>query len=134
MDALTVARFREMFPQFTEELFPEGRVAFWLTLAGKQLSPARFDDCYPEGCCLYAAHHLTLERAAAKSTDGTGGMDAAAGPVVSSSKAVGGVSLSESRAGAAATGSPTAGHFNDTVYGKQYWQLVQLVGAGGLHV
>lgn len=134
MATLTVQAFREAFPQFTEELFPDGRVAFWLSLAGKQCSPKRWDDLHTEGCCLLTAHHLTLEKAATRVANGTGGMDAAAGPVVAHSKSVGGVSLSESRAGAAATGNPEAGHWNDTIYGKQYWQLMQIIGAGGLHI
>lgn len=128
---LTVQGLRESFPQFTEELFPDGRVSFYLKLAGKQLDKARWDDWWIEGCHLHAAHHLTLEREASKAKDGTGGIAAAAGAVVAASKTVGGVSKSESRAGAAATGDPLAGHFNDTIYGKQYWRMAQLIGAGG---
>jgi hypothetical protein len=130
----TVAEFRTSFPQFGEDQFPDGRVTFWVGLAAKQLSADSWDDLWLEGVCLYAAHHLTLERAATLCADGTGGMQAAAGAVVSKSKSVGSVSSSESRAGAAATGRPDAGHWNDTIYGKQYWQLAQLVGAGGLMV
>lgn len=128
---LTVQEFREAFPQFTDELFPDGRVRFYLTLAGKSLSAERWDDLLPEGMGLFAAHYLTLEREAAKSKDGTGGIAAAAGAVISSSKTVGGVSKSEGRAGTVATANLNAGHWNDTIYGKQYWQMVQLVGAGG---
>lgn len=128
--------FREAFPQFTAELFPDGRVRFWLTLAGKTMDKERWDDLYEEGVGLYVAHHLTLEAAAGKAKDGTGGMDAAAGPVTSQTKTVGSVSKSESRGGAAASGSANlnAGHWNDTTYGKMWWQLAQIVGAGGLHV
>lgn len=128
--------FREAFPQFTAELFPDGRVQFWLTLAGKAMDRDRWDELYDEGVCLYTAHHLTLEAAAGRAKDGTGGMDAAAGPVTSQTKTVGSVSKSESRAGAAASGSANlnAGHWNDTTYGKMWWQLAQIVGAGGLHV
>lgn len=131
---LTVFGFRESFPQFTEELFPDGRVGFYLKLAAKQLSRERWGDIWEEGAHLYVAHFLTLEKAASRAKDGAGGMDAAAGAVVSRSKTVGGVSVSESRAGAAATANLNAGHWNDTVYGKQYWQLVQLVGAGGVQL
>ena len=132
MASPTVSEFREAFPQFDAERFSDGRVQFWLTLSAKQLSPERWDDLWAEGVCLYAAHHLTLERAAMLVADGTGGMQAAAGAVISRSKAVGAVNTSESRARAAATANINAGHWNDTVYGKQYWQLAQLVGAGGV--
>lgn len=134
MIELTVQGFRESFPQFTDALFPEGRVRFWLTLAGKSMSRERWDTLLPEGMGLFAAHFLTLEREANKVTDGTGGITAAAGPVISSSKAVGGVSKSEGRAGPTATASLNAGQWNATIYGQQYWQLAQLVGVGGLHV
>jgi len=128
---LTVQGFRAAFPQFTEELFADGRVGFYLRLAEKQLDRERWDDWWIDGCFLHAAHHLTLEREANKAKDGTGGIAAAAGPVIGSSKTVGGVSKSENRAGAAATANLNAGHWNDTIYGKQYWQMAQIVGAGG---
>lgn len=132
----TVNEFRESFPVFTLELFPDARVAFWLALAGKQLDPVRWDGLFAPGVCLYVAHQLTLEATAGKQADGSGGMDAAAGPVTAESKTVGSVSHSISRGGAAAAGAANlnAGHWNLTIYGQQYWQLVQMVGAGGLHI
>jgi hypothetical protein len=128
---LTVQEFREAFPQFTDELFPDARVRFALTLAGKSMSVERWGELLPEGMGLRVAHYLTLEREAAKGKDGTGGINAASGAVVSSSKTVGGVSKSETRAGGASSGDSAAGQWNLTIYGQQYWQLVQLVGVGG---
>ncbi|MCL1939541.1 MAG: DUF4054 domain-containing protein [Desulfovibrionaceae bacterium] len=132
---LSVEGFRESFPHFTEALFPDGRVRFYLKLAGKRMSAERWDDLFPEGMGLFVAHHLTLEAEVQKATDGSGGINAAAGAVVSESesKTVGGVSKSKSvtRAGSASSGDPLAGQWNLTIYGQQYWQLVQLVGAGG---
>ena len=71
-----------------------------------------------------------------KAADGTGGMDAAAGPVTSQTKTVGSVSKSESRGARPRPEAPTvnAGHWNDTVYGKQWWQLAMIIGAGAAHV
>lgn len=136
MTGPSVAEFREAFPQFTEELFPDARVAFWLSLAGKQLPAERWDDLLPEGRALFAAHHLTLERAAIQSADGTGGLDAAAGPVTAQSKTVGGVSLSVTRAGAAGAlmADAAAGTWNATIYGQQLYRLAMVVGVGGLQV
>lgn len=131
---LTVQGFREAFPQFAEDLFPDGRVQFYLTLAGKSMSVERWDDLLPEGMGLFTAHHLTLEREASKAKDGTGGINAAAGPVIGASKTVGGVSKSESRAGTAASGDPAAGEYNLTWYGQKYWGMRQLVGIGGLQL
>ena len=131
---LSVQGFREAFPQFTEELFPSARVGFYLTFAEKQLSFERWDTLWVEGCYLHTAHNLTLEQVALKNTDGTGGVDATAGTVVSVSKAVGGVSYSETKAGSASTANPMAGEWNLTWYGQKYWQLCQLLGVGGLVV
>lgn len=134
MDPVSVAYFREAYPEFTVERFPDGQVDLRLHQAGLRLPEERWGEMWTEGVCLYAAHHLTMQRAATLAKDGTGGLDVAAGPVVSKSKAVGGVSKSESRAGAAANGNVGAGHWNSTIYGQQLWQLMQLVGAGGLQV
>jgi hypothetical protein len=128
---MTVEEFRAAFPQFTEDLFPDGRVRFYLTLAAKQLNPARWEDLLPEGTALFTAHYLTLEKRASQAKDGAGSIDVAAGPVIAESKAVGGVSVSKSKAGAAATGAINAGQWNDTHFGKQLYELVRIVGAGG---
>lgn len=124
--------FREAFPQFTEELFSDARVRFALTLAGKSMDKERWGDLLPEGTFLRVAHFLTLEAAATKAKDGTGGIDATGGAVVAASKTVGGVSKSESRATSA--GNPQAGPWNDTTYGRQYYDLLLLIGAGGHQV
>lgn len=136
MPTPTVETFRESYPVFTAELFADARVAFWLTVAGMQLDAERWQELYVHGCCLYVAHQLTLEAAAGKAIDGSGGMEAAAGPATAESKAVGSVSHSITKGGAAASGAASinAGHYNLTVYGQQYWQLVQMIGAGGLHI
>ena len=132
---MTVDEFRAAFPAFTVELFPDARVEFYLALAGERLPPDRWGGLLPGGTALFVAHNLTLEKAAERAADGAGGFYAAAGPVVSESesKTVGGVSktVSTGRAGAAATGYAAAGQWNDTVYGKQFWELAQIVGAGG---
>lgn len=130
MDA---AGFRTTFPAFTEELFPEARVSFWLGVGTKRLSAERFDDLHDQAVCLYAAHNLTLERAASLDTTGTGGMNAAAGPVTSESKTVGPISKSKSYS-QATTASMAAGQYNLTIYGQQLYELMQLVGVGGVCV
>lgn len=133
---MDIAAFRAAFPQFTDTLVPDARVRFHLTVAGKLLPAARWGDLLTEGTGLYVAHMLTLELAARKSADGTGGAEAAAGPVTAETKTVGSMSRSVTRAGAAAQGTAlaNAGQYNATIYGQQFWQLVQAVGAGGMVV
>ena len=132
---LTIAGCRLAMGVFPESLVPDGRVEFYLRFAAKSLNEERWGELYEEGAYFFAAHYLTLDLEAAKSGDGSGGISAAAGPVVSESesKRVGGVSKTviKNRAGAAAAAYAEAGDYNDTVYGKRYWRLAQLIGAGG---
>lgn len=133
---MDVAAFREAFPQFSPELVPDGRIAFHLRVAGKLLPAARWEDLLDEGLGLYTAHQLTLELEAAKDKAGTGAINAAAGPVASETKTVGGLSHSTTRSGAASQGNAlaNAGQYNLTSYGQQFWALVQIIGAGGMVV
>ena len=131
---MDIAAFRASFPQFTAVLVPDARVQFHLTVAGKLLPAKRWEDLLDHGLGLYVAHHLTLELEALKVQDGTGGIDAAAGAVTSETKTVGSMSHAVTRAGASGQGSAlvNAGQYNNTIYGQQLWQLMQIVGAGGL--
>lgn len=130
---MTPAAFRAVMTAFADPgLFPDPQVQFWLDQAEKQLPATRWGDLLDMGVMLLTAHRLTLAAAAAKAADGTGGMDAAQGGIVSEAKTVGGINKSIGRAGAAATGDVNAGQYNDTSYGKQYWALVQSVGVGGM--
>lgn len=131
---MDVAGFRAAFPAFADsDLFPDARVQFWLTVGSKRLSAERWDDLLDQGLCLFTAHQLTLELAAAQDTAGTGGMSAAAGPAVSESKTVGPLSKSKSY-NPATTAWTNGATWNSTIYGQQFYELVQLVGAGGLVV
>lgn len=132
---MTPDDFRAVMTAFADLVkFPDAQVAFWLASAEAQVPEKRWGAWRDMGVMFLAAHRLTLAAAAAKATDGTGGMDAAGGGIISESKTVGGISKSISRAGAAATADANAGQYNDTSYGKQYWSLAMSVGAGGLVV
>lgn len=114
------------------EAFPDAMVAFWLA-EGAGFCPAdRWGTLRAQGVTFWAAHKLALLAAAGRAADGTGGLDAAAGPVVSESKTVGAVSHSVSRAGAvsAGTADPNGGEYNATVWGQQFQALRRMVGIG----
>lgn len=130
---MDVAGFRAAFPAFTGEQHAYGRVAFWLRLAALRLPADRWGELLDDGIALFTAHQLTLEARANKAKDGTGGMDAAAGPLASESKTVGPVSVSKGY-NSAATADPQAGQWNATVYGQQLYELMRLVGAGGVQL
>ncbi|MDD3310957.1 DUF4054 domain-containing protein [Pseudodesulfovibrio sp.] len=130
---MDVVGFREAFPAFTAELHPDARVAFHLRMAGLRLPSDRWGELLEDGTGLFVAHHLTLEAKMNQATDGTGGMDAAAGTLASESKTVGPVSKSKAYTNAA-TAEPGAGHWNATIYGQQFRDLARIVGMGGLQL
>lgn len=131
---MTIEDFRASFPHFTEDIAPDARVRFFLALAEKQLPPERWGDLLDDGIALLTAHNLSLEAEIVKDKTGAGAIAAAAGPVTSESKTVGSMSKSVSRSGAAGQGTSLAGagNYNATIYGQQFWQLAQIVGAGGI--
>lgn len=132
---MTPATFRTLLPAFADgESFPDAMLIPWLDFAAAQVPAARWGGLRAQGVAFLAAHHLTLVAAASKAGDGTGGLDVAAGGVVSDSKTVGGVSKSTSRSGGAAGADPRAGQYNDTSWGRQYWALAVTIGAGGVVV
>lgn len=128
---MDVAGFREAYPVF--DRMPDSRVAFHLRAAGLRLPPTRWGDLLDDGMGLFVAHYLTLEARANQATDGTGGMDAAAGVLASESKTVGPVSKSKAYTNAA-TAEPGAGHWNATIYGQQFRDLARIVGMGGMQL
>ncbi len=130
---MDVASFRAAYPAFTPEIASEERVAFHLRVAGKRLPPDRWGDMLEDGMGLYVAHKLTLEARANKSTDGTGAMDAAAGLLANESKTVGSVSVSRGYASPAAANAKMGG-FAATTYGQDFWELMMIVGAGGIQI
>lgn len=128
---MDVISFREAFPHFAES--PDARVKFFIALAERLLPPAKWGDLLDDGIMLYVAHNLTLEAEIAKDKTGAGAISVAAGPITGESKTVGSMSKSITRAGASSQGTSllNAGAYNLTSYGQQFWQLVQIVGAGG---
>lgn len=129
---MTPAEFRDMIPAFADvDAFPDATVAPWLVFAESRCPQPRWGDLRLQGIAFLAAHHLTLIAAASTAIDGTGGLDAAGGGVVSESKTVGSISTSISRAGAAATADVRGGAYNATSWGQSYWALASTIGAGG---
>lgn len=128
---ISVEGFREAFPEFSDAaVFPDARVKFWLTLGKKMCDERKWLDFYEEGVYLFAAHNLYLERER-RIAGGVVGGAGSVGAVTSISKSIDGVSKSVSMA----TGHyDDAGQYGATVYGQQYWDLVLMVGAGGIQL
>jgi hypothetical protein len=109
-----IAQFRLAFPEFADTArYPTAQITFQATLVGLQFQKGPFtDDVYSTMQSLYVAHLLALN-------PGAGGAVA--------SKTVGSVSISYDTASSA---YQNAGFFNQTNYGKQYWNLLMMFGAG----
>lgn len=121
---ITAAQFRLDFPEFADDAkYTAAMVEFWLRLAAVRLNAQRWVDLLDFGTELFVAHQLVLATKNLK----TAGVQVA--PV--SSKSVDKVSVSYDTSGVTLD---NAGHWSSTNYGQQFWQLLQMAGAGGVQV
>lgn len=123
MDAIT---FRALLPEFSDvKKYKTRTVNAWIDQASSTINAAAFGNRRDYVMSLYIAHHLVLgERNARAAQRGSPGQ----GTGVIASKNVGGVSINYDTAISSDEG---AGHWNSTDYGKRYWKLVRMAGAGG---
>lgn len=120
------AQFRLDFPEFSDTTrFPNSSLAFWSGMGERLISPDRFGDLYAQAVELFTAHNITLAAQNSASSAAGGLPGGEGGPI--SSKAVGSVNVSYDNASVML---PNAGHWNQTTYGRQYIQLVRLIGHG----
>lgn len=113
--------FRTIFPEFAEAtIYPSAAINFWLQAAANQININAWGKSYAQGMGLYVAHQLSVAGGNKK-----GGIQGAGGVVAS--KSVGGVSVSYDTA---SSSEKDAGYWNLTNYGRQYWRLARLFGAG----
>ncbi len=114
---MVLATFRAHFSEFADAArFPDAMLQMWATVGESRISVDRFTTLYDHAMELFVAHNLKL----------VAGGEAAAGGAVTS-KTVGSVSISYDTA---ETMLPSAGHWNQTVYGRQFVQLARMIGAG----
>lgn len=126
----TAATFRGSFPAFANmTTYPDPVVNFWIGFALKFLDPGRWGEAIDYGIMLFVAHNLSLEfnaNAAAKKGQNPGFVT---GPVTSGSVD----KVSYSRDVSSALDSKN-GHWNLSIYGLRYIQLVKMMGAGPVYV
>jgi hypothetical protein len=106
-----LALFRSLMPEF--EHSKDDRVALFLTIAARRVSPAIFTDLTDEATCYLAAHIMA--------TVGNRKVDAAAtaGPVTA--EKIGNISMSYKPSGSAM--APMDEAFNQTKYGQEFLAL-----------
>lgn len=111
--ALVLSTFRAHFPEFCDvAAFPDSMLTLWASVGEQRISAERFGGLYDHATELFVAHNLKLS--------------VAAGGAVAS-KTVGSVSISYDTQGSMLK---DAGHWNQTVYGRQFVQLMRLIGGG----
>lgn len=122
---MDIATFRTNFPEFTQELYPDGQVTFWSDFGERMVLEKRWCSEKPMGVQLFTAHHLVLAKNNAD-TSASGGLPGqTSGPTAS--KTVGSASISYDTN---STLEENAGHWNSTTYGKQFIRLARMFGAG----
>lgn len=127
---LDESTFRQTMPAFASvDDYPSAQFNFYLKLGVKLLPESRWDDLLDDGLTFFIAHYLVLYARDMAFVD-IGGIG---GKVVGNetSKSVDGVSKSMDVSGVLMT---DAGHWNQTTFGVQFYQLMQMIGAGGIQL
>lgn len=131
-EPLTVEQFREAFPAFTEEAYPDSAVSIQLNLANKFFSTRKWSDetIRDHVMGLYAAHYLSAYGSKAVGGKSSGGGGSPALGIVAS-KSVDGASISYDTS---STTWNNAGFWNATPYGRELWFLMRIFGAGAIQL
>ena len=126
----TVASIRIQFPEFASlTAYPDPLVAGWLSVAVKFVNADRWGDTLDFGVGLWVAHHLVIATKNQQAVDFGGQPGQSAGAMTS--KSAGGVSAGYDFASVKEEG---AGFWNETSYGRQFYRLSQMMGAGPIQL
>jgi len=127
---MDIAAFRAAFPEFADTTkYTDAMITFRATMGEALLNEERWGDLLTYGLYLFVAHNLVLDAKDEESAAAGRAPGLMAGVVTG--KGVGGVSINYD---AGHTQFENAGNFNMTKYGRDFWQLLQIVGMGGQHV
>jgi len=130
MATFAVGVFRTQFPEFADKVaYPDTMIDLWAGLAQLQVLPAVWKDTWLMGVSLYTAHELVLARQNEQAGKIGGAPGTAGGNV--NSKSVGNVSVGYDTQ---STSEKDAGWWNLTNYGKQFYRLVKIFGAGAIQL
>ncbi len=118
--AFAYADFIAAFPAFSDATkYPQASFTFWLGVAGLRLDANRWGDYLDYGSQLFIAHNLA--------TAGRAGAGTVTGPT--SAKSIDKLSKSMDVSAVTIEG---AGDWNSTTYGIQFYQLMLMMGSGGM--
>jgi hypothetical protein len=125
------SEFRTNFPEFTSTTnYTSAQIEFWRSIAELRLNEERWGDLLTHGMQLFVAHNLSLAYQESKNA----AKGAAAGQSASglkNNKSVGNVSVGYDTSSVAIK---DAGNYNLTTYGRNFIELANLVGIGGLQL
>ncbi|MGJ8524109.1 hypothetical protein R84981_002827 [Carnimonas sp. R-84981] len=131
----TVQQFRNDFPQFSDAT--DAQIQFRLNLAGNLIRVESVPkDIYPYVAELFVSHYLAMYGYGPQSSDGsyqnegiTQSNGLGKGNVAS--KQVDKVSISFDYGIQNSSLNPDAGWWNNTVYGQEFYNLINMFGMGG---
>lgn len=130
-----IGLFRSTFPEFADtEVYTTTLITFWANVAEQQVNNRRWPvklgpsgvSMWQTGVYLYVAHEITLE-VQNQRTSRVGGAPGTTNGGIATSKTVGGATVQYD---AQTTTEKDAGYWNLTTYGKQFFRLTQMFGAG----
>lgn len=127
---ISESSFRETMPMFADAaVYPQHQFNFYLKLGLKLLNERRWDDLLDDGLTFFIAHYLTLY----KRSMAAAAIGGDAGKILGNetAKSVDSISKSMDVSGVLIT---DAGHWNQTAFGVQFYQLAQIIGAGGVQL
>ena len=125
-----IAQFRKSFPEFSDIVrYPDAQIDFWSKLAIAQVNENAWRNQTLTGVSLYIAHEITISAQNAKASAAGGAPGGQSGPV--NSKTVGSVTVAYDTQAAIEKDS---GHWNLTIYGRQFIRLARIFGAGAVQL
>ena len=128
--AINVAQFRADYPEFSSSSsYATSAIIYWLKVAYSLLNAERWGKELDIAVELYVAHNLAIEAKALIEARNSGIPGQQSGLI--SSKQVGPIAM---RFDTQHTIEPGAGHWNLTIYGTRFYNLLRLFGAGPLQV
>jgi hypothetical protein len=127
---MDIAQFRLDFPEFADmSCFPNSMIALWSGIGEQLVDQNKWGDLWLRGVQLFTAHNIVIANNNVKAAD-RGAQTGTGTAGVISSKSVGDVSISYDNSASTSSMNPEDGHWNTTMYGRQYVQLVRLIGMG----
>lgn len=130
MDEFDIALFRISFPEFNDtSKYPDELITSWGELGALLIKQCTWKTAWTKGMSLYIAHQLVLASQNSKASQ-LGGSPGQQGGIAQS-KTVGSASISFD---AASSNETDAGFWNLTTYGKQFYRLTQIFGAGAIQL